>query len=212
MARLGQQSSPGTCLDIPGEGAIRQVNLLLQADTADQREKWYGKIEDYSSRFLTYESDKLVAIASFARHFQNDMLEGGAYLAGLWKEHFPGCLLWRVKRDADVAWYREKHPFAAFEPRRPMVCRASSWSWASLDGEITYASQGVDRTRTIPPTMALPRISLCSISSFKVFSFSQAPQDASMIVHGQMVQEKFQYLPDEPMKVDDCKDVCTTAT
>lgn len=34
MVRLGHQSSPGTCLNIPGEEAIRQVNPLLQADTA----------------------------------------------------------------------------------------------------------------------------------------------------------------------------------
>lgn len=179
---------------------------------SDQREYWYGKVEDYSSRFLAYESDKLVAIAGFARQFRHEMLEGsGTYLAGLWKENFTGCLLWRVRRDLDDRGPGEKHRFAAFEPRRPMSYRAPSWSWASLDGEITYASQRAKRYGTAPApwatdTMTAPRISLVGLEPAESeFNFSRAPQNASMTVHGQVVQLMFEYYLTESLEVDDCK-------
>lgn len=174
---------------------------------ASQREFWYGKVEDYSSRFLSVESDKIIAIAGFARYFKHDMLKEGTYLAGLWKEHFPGCLLWRVRRDLTEPG--ENHPFAAFQPRRPMSYRAPSWSWASLDGEITYASQRIVQGPE-PPAMARPWISLCKIGGFESseseFNFSRGPHDASIIVRGQMVQGTFQYLLTEaPVEVYDYK-------
>lgn len=46
---------------------------------SDPREHWHRKFEDYSSRFLTYKSDKLVAVAGFARQIQQDMLKGSEW-------------------------------------------------------------------------------------------------------------------------------------
>lgn len=57
---------------------MRSPDTETKAD-AGQREYWYGKVEDYSSRFLTCESDKLIAIAGFAEHFRNERLKGGTY-------------------------------------------------------------------------------------------------------------------------------------
>ncbi|KAK2613454.1 hypothetical protein N8I77_000367 [Diaporthe amygdali] len=96
------------CLEMKGSTEIpygvtrgRDESLMEPKQTsssdagAADRDQWYGKVEDYTSRFLTYESDKLVAFAGYAQHFRREVLGGGIYLAGLWKEHFPGCLLWK---------------------------------------------------------------------------------------------------------------------
>lgn len=172
---------------------------------------WYGKVEDYSSRFLTCESDKLIVIIGFARHFQRDTMGGsGTYLAGLWKEHFPGCLLWRVRADPDGMRSGEKHRFAAFEPRRPMGYRAPSWSWASLDGEVTWASQRLTTggASTVPTdTKATTSISLIGLEpAASEFGFSRAPPNASLTVRGQLARLVFQYLLPKPHQpVDECK-------
>lgn len=174
-------------------------------------ESWYGKVEDYFSRLMTRESDKLIAIAGFARHFQRDTMGGsGTYLAGLWKEHFPGCLLWRVRADPYGMRSGEKHRFAAFEPRRPMGYRAPSWSWASLDEEVTWASQRLTTggASTVPTdTTATTSISLIGLEPAESeFSFSRAPPNASLTVRGQLARLMFRYLLPKPHQpVDECK-------
>lgn len=164
------------------------------AGAAADRDRWYGMVEDYSSRFLTYESDKLPAMAGLARSFQHDTLkDSGRYLAGLWAEHFPGALLWRVRREARLPG--ELHPCAAFEPRRPMRYRAPSWSWASLDAEVTYASQRVEET-TEPAEALRPRIVLRGTSLDLATAgasdiFLGAARDVSITVHGQITRAVF---------------------
>lgn len=74
------------------------VPALSSETSAAARDRWYGMVEDYLSRYMTCESDKLPALAGLATNFQRETLTDGTYLAGLWKEHFPGCLLWKVRR------------------------------------------------------------------------------------------------------------------
>ncbi|KAF2844606.1 HET-domain-containing protein [Plenodomus tracheiphilus IPT5] len=110
---------------------------------AFQRDYWYGLVEDYSSRNLTEEPDKLPALAGLASKFSEEQ-NPGSYLAGIWSDHLPSALLWRTiplysrNRDQPIS------PLTAFSPRRPQVYRAPSWSWASIDGEISYESQRID--------------------------------------------------------------------
>lgn len=175
---------------------------------ADDQDRWYGMVEDYSSRFLTFESDKLPAMAGLAKNFQHGTLKRGTYLAGLWKELFPGALLWRVRRERQLGMPGETHPFAAFEPRRPMRYRAPSWSWACLDGEITYASQRVSIVEYMlgPNEAPKSRIALrgASLDVADPYLF-QAPHKVSMTLHGQITQATFEYVPPEPLKRDDYK-------
>ncbi|KAK4942757.1 hypothetical protein LTR10_017517 [Elasticomyces elasticus] len=83
---------------------------------------WCGIVEDYARRNLYDPGDKLIAIAGLARRAQEIL--GGEYLAGLWRHRLHIGLAWQVPQDAQAKRAREY--------------RAPSWSWASMDGIITY--------------------------------------------------------------------------
>lgn len=109
----------------------------LRSDLVSIRSQWFTIVEDYTTRFMSFESDKLPALLGLARTFSK-RLGNAQYAAGMFLAHMPSTLMWRV---------RPRHPeerdtvFSAFQPRKPMERRAPSWSWAALDGFITYDSQ-----------------------------------------------------------------------
>lgn len=109
------------------------------------RERWYGLVEDYSSRFLTEESDKLPALSGLAAKFF-EVLSPSRYAAGLWVCHMPSALLWKTRNTDSVYKQKKQRILSAFQPRRPISYRAPSWTWASIDGEISYESQRLTRT------------------------------------------------------------------
>lgn len=82
--------------------------------------RWFRLVEGYCLRSLTKASDKLPASGGLAKWMQQYV--GGAYAAGLWKEYFVHCLLW----------------IAEDETSRPSEYRAPSWSWASVEGPVSY--------------------------------------------------------------------------
>jgi hypothetical protein len=79
---------------------------------------WNCVVSIYSQCELTFEQDKLVALAGVAGAMKVQM--GCDYLAGMWHIELEQNLLWTVGRNF----------------RRPKEYRAPSWSWASVDGEI----------------------------------------------------------------------------
>ena len=76
----------------------------------------------YSAANLTHGKDRLPALSGVARLGHNET--GDQYLAGLWRAHVEEQLCWRrcgSERDTErPAW------------------RAPSWSWASVDGRVTW--------------------------------------------------------------------------
>lgn len=83
---------------------------------------WQRIVEAYSSRSLTFQKDKLPAIAGIAwKYLQANIGKEASYLAGLWSSHLPESLLWFHDLPADV------------DASKPEIYRAPSWSWASLD-------------------------------------------------------------------------------
>lgn len=82
---------------------------------------WYGLVEDFSTKSLTRDSDKLPAIVIIAKAFaaNND-----AYLAGLWRRDLHRALLW-TGTSPEEHEYDEKYI-------------APSWSWASFHGPVRY--------------------------------------------------------------------------
>ena len=88
---------------------------------------WRSIVLDYSSRSLTLGKDKLAAIAGLASVIQgkNDI----QYIAGMWNYRFfiEYELCWKVSRKADGQ-----------QPFRPTEYRAPTWSWASVEGNISY--------------------------------------------------------------------------
>jgi len=98
------------------------------------RDRWYELTEDFSSRSLSRERDKLPALSGLASTFV-ESFGPDPYLVGIWRNHMPSGLLWKTTLES------ESSPHSAFQPRRPMSYRAPSWSWASIDSLISYESQ-----------------------------------------------------------------------
>jgi Heterokaryon incompatibility protein (HET) len=88
---------------------------------------WRSIVLDYTSRSLTFEKDKLAAIAGLASVIQRKSKV--QYIAGMWNVRFSieFELCWRPK------------PQANGQPCfRPKQYRAPTWSWASIEGTIDY--------------------------------------------------------------------------
>jgi hypothetical protein len=96
---------------------------------------WHDLIEDYSARDLTEVLDKLPALSGLAERHESRHLElmkrghlgfeETQYLAGIWSDKIPAHLMW--------------------QSRSPTATRYSSyiaptWSWASVQGSISFVS------------------------------------------------------------------------
>lgn len=96
--------------------------LLQKMKKLEFLQQWWARVVHlYTSANLTFARDKLPALSGIAKRIHSQ--KGGQYLAGLWRdENIEAQLCWRVH-----------------EPRkRPTTWRAPSWSWASVDGSISY--------------------------------------------------------------------------
>lgn len=85
-----------------------------------ETELWSKIVENYSKTDLTDPKDKLIALSGIAAEI-GYLLES-SYAAGLWKCHLPFSLLWTAKPGG----------------YRPADYLAPSWSWASVQGSISF--------------------------------------------------------------------------
>jgi hypothetical protein len=83
---------------------------------------WYRIVKRYTQRSLTRSSDKLPAISGVAAMVEK--LTGSRYFAGIWEQDLHG-----------LAWCRDE---PGYTKSAKIPGRAPSWSWASVDGPITY--------------------------------------------------------------------------
>lgn len=111
--------------------------VMRAPDVFDQ---WFSFVEEYSSRSLTYRSDKLVAISGVAKALRRQLGENLDYHAGLWGEHwFMLCLGWVSKLSYEEHnMIEEGISTESGEIDDSKTYVAPSWSWASLDGPISY--------------------------------------------------------------------------
>jgi len=86
---------------------------------------WLRIIIDYTSRHLTKKGDKLPALSSIAKAIHEHTHD--QYLAGLWRRDILRLLLWRV----------DNNILKSIPVYRPEKYRAPSWSWASIEGNIS---------------------------------------------------------------------------
>jgi hypothetical protein len=100
---------------------LTEVNPFLETDNI---QIWSSIVRDYTERELTVSRDKLVAISGVARILAP--VYGIDYVAGLWVKD----LLWLL------VWYKYSGPSAARDVT--MIYRAPSWSWASVDGSVSF--------------------------------------------------------------------------
>ncbi|KAK5991448.1 MFS-type transporter pynF-like protein [Cladobotryum mycophilum] len=84
--------------------------------------RWQNIVGQYSSLLLSRDTDRLPALSGLASRVKPYL---GEYLAGLWSSTLRFNILWRVDK---------------LEPKvsRPTRCRGPSWSWASIDGTVSY--------------------------------------------------------------------------
>ncbi|KAF2197480.1 HET-domain-containing protein [Delitschia confertaspora ATCC 74209] len=129
-------------------------------------ESWRSVVQDYTSRFLTFSSDKLPAISGVAEEYAK--IFSWTYLAGLWQFCLPSELLWSKVR-SDIS--------------RPPLQRAPSWSWASVDGEINHnwCPNHSTTSLTIIDCRAVP------VSTISTYS-SVDPLLCVLKIRGQMMQ------------------------
>ncbi|KIL85499.1 hypothetical protein FAVG1_11457 [Fusarium avenaceum] len=87
---------------------------------------WYSLVERYSGCSLTFEKDRLPAIASLAKEFQKNS-ETGRYLFGLWERSLHLGLLW-----VDAAGTTLGMNAVGAHDLPP------SWSWVRCKGKVIY--------------------------------------------------------------------------
>jgi hypothetical protein len=125
--------------DIIGDGYFREhvfdKGSRLGDPYAQLLADWSGIVTSFSKCALTVPSDKFVALSGLANEMRRRLeeLRPGTrhrYVAGLWEEELPGVLSWRVSE-------------AAY---RPAAYRAPTWSWASIDGLVSFPRKGLDTT------------------------------------------------------------------
>ncbi|KAG4286055.1 hypothetical protein FPRO06_07315 [Fusarium proliferatum] len=111
-------------IDVPRDfdgGLIQWADIVQQGPGEDGKNylrHWYRMVTNYSSRDLTYQSDKWNAIAGLTEMFRN--LTGYTYLVGLWEEDLANGLVWEAKMRGVI---RESGSIP-------------SWSWMSVKGGI----------------------------------------------------------------------------
>jgi Heterokaryon incompatibility protein (HET) len=143
-------------LDPEGGGArIRESHGLHPDSSLDNYTLWGYIVATYTKGELSFESDKLVAISGIAEQMHKVL--GDQYLAGLWRNHLADQLLW-------VAEYGRER---TRKSKRSHEYLAPTWSWASIDGEISrlgYISYTDDRGIMID--ILTVRVDLATASPF----------------------------------------------
>lgn len=84
------------------------------------RRAWEDFVVTYSGCDLTLPKDKLVAIAGVVNQISTN--SGLTFVGGVWEEFLQECLLWKVR------------PFNGMR----LLTGVPSWSWASIDGAVTF--------------------------------------------------------------------------
>jgi hypothetical protein len=95
------------------------------------KKRWTDPMRIYSTRKLTYTSDKLPAISGLGKRFGE--VQAGQYLAGLWEAGLPLDLLWQP---------REIYP--GYLRFRFSPSQLPTWSWSSYDGPVLFSTHYTD--------------------------------------------------------------------
>jgi len=126
-----KRTFPGWLYNASHEFAVGDSRSL------ELRKSWCGVVEDYTTRVLQSERDKLPVLSGLAQRYQESCLRG-RYVAGLWESDLPSALLWQTQKPQELMGGRSTD---VREPRRPVQYRAPSWSWPAVEGAVAYGSQ-----------------------------------------------------------------------
>lgn len=108
----------------------QDLEASLRGDGSVLVDMWKLLVFQYTSRRLTYQSDRLPALSGLAKRFGR--YEMGKYFAGLWEKRLAEQLLWSVVDDPKVARNRAREYVAP------------TWSWASVKDGVFMGVRLVD--------------------------------------------------------------------
>ncbi|KAH7067651.1 heterokaryon incompatibility protein-domain-containing protein [Paraphoma chrysanthemicola] len=112
-----------------------QAQSHLESALAPTLVLWNSLIKEYRLRALTKPEDRVMAIAGIARAIHD--VKGLTYLAGLWLEHVPMCLVWCMRPTSS----NPAKPLS-----EPALSNAPTWSWLSI---------GIDSRYSLRPDLAM---------------------------------------------------------
>lgn len=122
----------------------KQDAMEALGDTVWQKATgWEHIIQDYMSRGLTNESDRLIAIFGVAEAMRKHTSD--EYLAGLWRSLLPYGLLWHVRHYEDGDGRESNGDVLSPPPYRSQKPIAPSWSYASVNVRVVYSSSIQER-------------------------------------------------------------------
>ena len=104
-------------------------SLLPGSSKAGLYLQWQKTIEEFTCLQLSHENDRLPAISGLAKQYQRRLKS--AYMAGLWKDNLVAELLWYAESERRRGTER-------YYTTKPKQWRAPSWSWASVEGPISF--------------------------------------------------------------------------
>ena len=122
--------------------------------TPPKLEAWLEFVEEYTARAITYNSDRLLAIAGLAELLRDKF--SCAYLAGLWHDDIWAGLLWRSTNPSSPGNVNDRLQIAP------------SWSWASVtepvkyDPGVTFSVSKPRRYRFVGMVSAHHHFTLCN--------------------------------------------------
>ena len=170
-------------LDFDAVGPHASIGKQSQLDEPSQRKQlvagrflqWYNVVTEYTRRSLTFQSDKLPAIAGIARTFHTKF--NATYVAGLWKEDLI----------AGLAWYLDTRSDEIISEALP------SWSWARRKGVISFWSQ----TKALPLRTLDGACTLVSVESTQLALLNPyGDVKAKIFVRGRILPIAYRARPD----------------
>jgi hypothetical protein len=133
--------------------------------SSDISELWYRYVQEYSYLELSNPEDKLPALSGLAIEINKST--GDEYLCGLWRSQLLRELMW------------SHYPLGR---SRPAIWRAPSWSWSSVNNQITFSR--------MPPEEAHPMAQVieCSVTPVSSVSPFGEVSDATLKIRGPVLE------------------------
>ncbi|KAK5674383.1 hypothetical protein LTS10_012967 [Elasticomyces elasticus] len=134
------------------------------------QESWCDIVQSYTECDLSYTSDKLVTIAGIAQMISR--VTECRYLAGLWRKDLEHQLMWKVVSPSPTA-VRDG-------------TRGPSWSWAAVDGTVTWNRRYGRYTGQLHEIEWLARVVSCETKTITPNLFGQVAS-GSLVVSGPLI-------------------------
>ncbi|RYP50317.1 hypothetical protein DL768_004134 [Monosporascus sp. mg162] len=143
QCRMGRKSESGS--NDVADWSQQGIDFMHSVSNGlPSQRHWYDVVQEYSQLSLTFERDRLPALAAMAQRIA-ETRPGVSFLAGLWQDTLLEDLLWEVT-------YGNK------AKNRPTQRMLPSWSWASVRSPVHWFARG-----RVGPLHKLPCVKLLEI-------------------------------------------------